>query len=193
MYKKTYTHVLLWIGILSTLGAFTAGADSLDWREPTPEVGQILKKATDGYEKDKTVTLAILDFVNIDGKQSILGRYFSELATHYFVRNSKLKILERSQINQVISELDLASTGYISDESAARLGGMLGADLVMFGTLTKVGRNISVTMKVTEIKTAAILSTGTTELKGTKYLQMYNEIVTDPSAVIQEIRKILEL
>jgi TolB-like protein len=133
-----------------------------------------LSKAAQGKGN---ITVAVLDFVNADGKQSALGRYFSEESVKYLVKKSKVKVVERAQINQIVSELEFHSTGYVSEESTVEIGGMLGADAIVVGTLTLMGRKIEVKMKVLDTRTAEILAIGSSELSGAKYIKMYNEIV----------------
>jgi TolB-like protein len=125
----------------------------------------------------KTVTLAILDFANVDGKQSVLGRYLVEQTSNYLFRNSEIKIVERGQIEKVIKELDFNMSGYVSDESAVQIGHMLGANAVAVGTITRVGSKISVNIKIVETESAALLSSGSTEIEGEEYLEMYNELI----------------
>ncbi|MDR3343216.1 MAG: CsgG/HfaB family protein [Treponema sp.] len=123
------------------------------------------------------ITIAVLDFKNISGEQSLLGRYLSEQAINHLATKTKLKVVERGQLDQVMRELDFYAEGYVSDESMIELGGMLGVDAVVLGTLAKVGRKISVSMRVVDARTAAILTIGSSELKGAEYLKMYSEIM----------------
>jgi TolB-like protein len=133
-------------------------------------------------QADKTITVAVLDFVNIDGKTSVLGRYFSEETVHYLFKNSKLRLVERAQITRVTKEIAFHASGLISDSSAASLGNMLGADVVILGTLAKKGLHIMVNMRAIDVSTAAIKSTGRTEISGSAYRRMYNEILDDRTA-----------
>jgi TolB-like protein len=128
-----------------------------------------------GNKKD--IRLAILNFINVDGKQSVLGRYLVEQTSNYLFQNSEIKIVERDQIDKVIKELDFNMSGYVSDESALTIGHMLGANAVTVGTLTKVGNKISVNLKIVETESASLLSSGSTEIEGTEYVEMYNEIL----------------
>ncbi|MDR1956840.1 MAG: hypothetical protein LBQ30_08310 [Treponema sp.] len=126
---------------------------------------------------DARTTVAVLDFVNVDGHQSVLGRYFAEQAAHYLVKKPHIRIVERTQINRVLGEMDFSASGYVSDASAIELGGMLGASALIMGTLTKIGRKIAVHMRTIDTRTGVVLNTGTVELSGGKYLQMYQELL----------------
>jgi TolB-like protein len=123
------------------------------------------------------MTVAVLDFLNVDGSQSVLGRYFAEQTGHYLAKRPQITLVERTQIDRLVGELDFSSSGYVSDVSAVELGSMLGASAVVLGTLIKVGRKVEVHMKTIDTRTGAVLSSGSTELAGGKYLTMYNELL----------------
>jgi TolB-like protein len=137
----------------------------------------ITNKIIDTFKGNKNATIAVFYFVNIDGKNSVLGRYLIEQISNCFFQNSELKIVERARIMKIINEQNFGVSGYVSDDSVARIGHLLGANAVSIGTLTKVGNRISVNIKIVESETGSILSSGSTEIEGTEYLEMYNELL----------------
>jgi TolB-like protein len=134
-------------------------------------------EVANAFQGNKNKMVAILDFTNIDGKKSILGRYLAEQTSNNLFRNSDLKFVERAQINKVIEEMKFGTSGFVSDESAVRIGHLLGADAVVLGTLTRIGRRISVSIKVVETESGKILSSGTTEIEGDEFIEMYNNLL----------------
>jgi TolB-like protein len=137
---------------------------------------QGLAASPSGTQEEK-MTVAVLDFLNVDGSQSVLGRYFAEQTGHYLAKRPKIILVERTQIDRLVEELDFSASGYVSDSSAIELGGMLGASAVVLGTLIRVGRKIEVHMKTIDTRTGAVLTSGSTELSGGKYLTMYNQLL----------------
>jgi TolB-like protein len=134
-------------------------------------------EVANAFQGSKNNMIAILDFTNIDGRKSVLGRYLAEQTSNNLFRNSDLRFVERAQINKVIDEMKFGTSGFVSDESAVRIGQLLGADAVVLGTLTRIGRRISVSLKVVETKSGRILSSGTTEIEGEEFIEMYNDIL----------------
>jgi TolB-like protein len=128
--------------------------------------------------QDKPMTVAVLDFVNINGEVSVLGRYFAEASINHLVKNPRFRVVERFQIEQIMAEQDFSSSDYVSEETASRLGRMLGAEAVVMGTLTKTGLHINVNMKFVDTNTGAILSTGKSRLSGSNYRKMYSQILS---------------
>lgn len=51
---------------------------------------------------------------------------------------AKLEIIERSRLDAVLGEQDLAESGLVGDEDAARLGGLLGVQYILVGTTERV-------------------------------------------------------
>jgi TolB-like protein len=137
----------------------------------------ITNQITNAFQGNKNITLAIFDFINVNGKQSILGRYIVEQTSNFLFQNSDIRIVERNQIDKIIKELNFNMSGYVGDESAVQIGHMVGANAVALGTLTKVGNKISVNIKIVETESSALLSSGSTEIEGAEYLEMYNEML----------------
>jgi TolB-like protein len=127
------------------------------------------------FRGERNATVAIFDFVNINGRTSVLGRYLVEQISNYFFQNSDLNLVERAQIERVMREQEFGMSGNVSEETAARIGYMLGANAVTIGTLTRVGNRISVNIRIVNAETAAVISSGSTEIDGAEYIEMYNE------------------
>ncbi|MHB9291478.1 hypothetical protein Holit_00555 [Hollandina sp. SP2] len=136
-------------------------------------------KTSKSSTPEEKMTVAVLDFLNVDGSHSVLGRYFAEQTGHYLAKRPHVILVERTQINRLEEEFDFSASGYVSEDSAIALGGMLGASAVVLGTLIKVGRKIEVHMKTIDTRTGTVLTSGSTELSGGKYLTMYNQVL-DP-------------
>jgi TolB-like protein len=126
----------------------------------------------------KSLTVTVMDFVNTDGHLSQLGRYVADDTTAYLVKRPNLKVLERKQIDRILQEItEFDSGGMVREDQIVELGGMLGIDAVVTGTLTRSGLSILINMKIVDIHTGQILFTGRSELRGSQYLRMYNDLM----------------
>jgi TolB-like protein len=137
----------------------------------------VSQEVANAFQGSKHKIIAILDFANIDGRKSILGRYLAEQTSNNLFRNSDLRFVERAQINRVIEEMNFGTSGFVSDESAIRIGRLLGAEAVVLGTMTRIGRRISVSIKVVETESGRILSSGATEIEGEEFIELYNQLL----------------
>lgn len=128
-------------------------------------------------QERRYISAAVMGFVNADGKQSALGSYFSEVSRDYLSKTKGLQLVERSQINQLEYEWDLSASGLIAEDHVIALGNLLSADVLILGTMTRVGRRIAITIRAVDTKTGVVVSAGSSELTGAKYLRMYNDIL----------------
>ena len=140
-------------------------------------LGGITNQIVNTFRGSNSVTIALFDFVNVNGKNSVLGRYLVEQISNYFFQNSNFRIVERTQIDRVMREQNFGMSGFVDDESAARIGHLLGANAVTIGTLTRVGNRISVNIKIVDSESGSILSSGSTEIDGSEYIEMYNDLL----------------
>lgn len=88
--------------------------------------------------------LAVLDF-----EYSGTGNYYwwygntnaaegvSDLLTNKLVQNGRYTLIERSRIDAVLAEQNLAEAGRIDPSTAAQIGRVLGADAVVIGSITR--------------------------------------------------------
>jgi len=81
-------------------------------------------------------------FFYADGRISSDGNLVAERVTTELIKTKKLKVVERKEIQKVLGELRLQSAGAIGQASAKKLGSMLGAGLIVIGTLAELPGNL---------------------------------------------------
>lgn len=96
-----------------------------------PIVGALLKD----YRGDGK-TIAVAGFSYADGRASADGSIVAERITTELIKHGRLKVVERKEIEKVLGELKLQLSGQVDQESVKKLGRMLGADLLVLGTMT---------------------------------------------------------
>lgn len=82
----------------------------------------------------KTIAVAGLSYS--DGRDSADGDIVAERITTELVKNKRLKVIERKEIEKVFLELKFQQSGVISTDSVKEIGKMLGVDWIVVGTLT---------------------------------------------------------
>ena len=96
-------------------------------------------------------TLAILPF-NCDphlAKQRV-GFAISELLTHHFVSSAQFSVVERSNLNSVLEEQSLQLTGAIDSASAVKVGKLVGAELLVLGSVDRLGGKYQVNARIVD-------------------------------------------
>jgi curli biogenesis system outer membrane secretion channel CsgG len=64
-----------------------------------------------------------------------LGSGMAEMTTTALVESGKYKVLERQQIEDVLGEQDLGASGRVDPATAAKIGKVLGAQFLLYGTV----------------------------------------------------------
>lgn len=87
-----------------------------------------------------------------------------ELFTARLLRGGSFKLLERSQLDQVMKEQALGLSGAIDSATAAQVGKLAGARLAILGTVTRVGKAYQISSKLVDAQSAEIISASIVEV-----------------------------
>ena len=93
-------------------------------------------KSTYSNKYNKVQRLAVMPFVNEGGKRSHLGIYVSNALQEFIFDSSKFDLLERERIDSLLQEHEFNSSGLVSSLTTKKLGNLLGADIVLIGTIS---------------------------------------------------------
>jgi TolB-like protein len=107
-----------------------------------------------GYAAEKQ-TVGILDFESI-GSEEYLGRAVAEIIRTELVVTKKFRVVERAQIKKALSEQELQMSGAIDDESAVQIGKLLGADLIIVGSVVKIGTSYTINSRLIDVQTGEV-------------------------------------
>ena len=112
--------------------------------------------------------IAVLPFDYLDGRKSQAGGAIAEELANRFVEIGKLRVIERSQIQKVLGEVKLASTGIIDESTAKQLKG-LGVEAVVTGTLEdkKKGKVVSINVKCIKTDTLEVIAVARSDVDKT--------------------------
>jgi len=140
--------------------AFTAapaGAESME---------KISKKLSKGLKEGSR--LAVLEFPYTDGKSSQGPAVVQERLTTALAGNKKISLIERALLAKVMGELNLQASGAIDEDTAKKLGKLLGADAIVTGTLNdlKEGRT-EINARVVDAGSARILTAASATVEKT--------------------------
>jgi tetratricopeptide (TPR) repeat protein len=132
----------------------------------------------------KIQTIAIMEFDNFSiGKyQEQLGALSKGLADffeHDFRKISALKVVERDKIDFVLKELELQKSGQVDQATAAKIGKILGAQIMVFGSITQLDDNNSrMIVRAVKVETSEIIASVDKQGKP-EYSKMEKELVED--------------
>ena len=119
---------------------------------------------------NKKVT--VLDFTDLQGDSSELGKYIAEQLTVDFTMTKRdFSVLDRANLKRILAEHKLDASGLVNPENAKKLGMFSGVDAMIFGTTTPVGKNINVTVKVISTETAEVVGGAKTKFESDDTVQ----------------------
>ena len=116
--------------------------------------GKIAEKiATAGKKK-----IAVVDFTDLDGSVTELGRFLAEEFSTALAGTGKgFTVVDRIHLKTLLKEHKLSSTGLIDQNTIRRLGKIAGVDALITGSLTPLGESVRINVKVLDIETAAVI------------------------------------
>ncbi|MEM6734183.1 MAG: FlgO family outer membrane protein, partial [Myxococcota bacterium] len=155
-----------WIFFLGCTGCAAAPSASgpdpiLTSSEPLADVASELSHAIENYGSRTVV--AVASFSEPDGKPSGFGAWVAdELATRLGQRH---RVVERSRLASVLDELALGDLGV--GVPSAKVGGAIGAELIVVGTATALRDEIDINARLVRLDTAEVLATSDTRVPDT--------------------------
>ncbi|MCW5213048.1 hypothetical protein VU04_09080 [Desulfobulbus sp. TB] len=122
---------------------------------------EIKKMSTTMAEKiaaTKKAKIAVVDFTNLRGDVTELGRFVAEEFSVALVGAGKgFKVVDRTHLKSIIKENKLSATGLIDPATARKLGKIAGVDALITGTLTSFGDSVRIAVKILDASTAEVV------------------------------------
>jgi len=152
--KKVLTLLLLVAGAAGAL-------------EPPPSVAvPVEPPATAGPEEE--LTLAVLPFVNTSGQTQLdyLEAALAKMLVTDLKQSQKLKVVTRDNLDDVLAELHLDRSALVDPANAQKIGKILGADMIVAGSLVSVPGALRLDAHVIDVATAEIVAAAKAEGAG---------------------------
>jgi TolB-like protein len=102
--------------------------------------------------------IAIKDFEVIMGRNKEVGKYVQEDITTALVNSGQFNVVERLKLQSVLDELKLTQLGLTDPEGAKQVGKLLGANVILTGTLAATGDEWNVNLRLINTESGLITS-----------------------------------
>ena len=133
-------------------------------QEMDKEISEMAAKLANLTHESAKKKLTVLDFTDLQGNSSELGKYIAEQLTVDLVMVKKnYSVLDRANLRKILAEHKLTATGLIDPENAKKLGQFSGVDALVLGTVTPKGSRINLTAKIITTDTAEIVGAAKAE------------------------------
>jgi len=129
-------------------------------------------------------TVAVMAFDNYSigeyrEKLGFLSKGLADFFQYDFAQISDLKVIERDKIDFILKEMELQKSGAVDKSTAARVGKILGAQLMVFGSITQIDKNKArMIVRVVRVETSEIIASGEREGKP-DFVTMEKELVAE--------------
>jgi len=102
--------------------------------------------------------LAVVGFTDLNGYKSALGDFISEELITNLVNTGKFDIVERRELNRVLSEHEMYSEGIFDQSTIAELEKLLGIEAVITGSITNLGPQVKINSRSISVETGKIFA-----------------------------------
>jgi TolB-like protein len=102
--------------------------------------------------------VAVYGFDVIGRPEDSYGRYATEKLTHEVVDLGRFLVIERSRLDEILTEQNFSLSGAVDSATAARIGKILSVDAVVAGTILVTEERIEFIARVIQSETGLILA-----------------------------------
>lgn len=108
--------------------------------------------------KDKII-IAVVDFRNTGGDEGLnyLEKTIPENIITRMAKSGETEIVERSRLQEALTEMELGFSGIVDEQSAVELGRAVGANAILLGSFASIGQKIRINARLIEVKSSRII------------------------------------
>ena len=123
-------------------------------REPAPaEAAAPAPAAAVSEASADSYTVAVLPFNMAKGDFEGMGDDVQVLMNAYMSATPELMMVERAEVDKALSEVELGKSGTVDPETAAKVGHLVGAQVLVTGRVFPVQRDILLVAKIIGVET----------------------------------------
>ncbi|MCK5527752.1 MAG: hypothetical protein KAJ05_11430 [Candidatus Latescibacteria bacterium] len=105
-----------------------------------------------GAETAFCTRVAVIDFESI-GDDPNIGRGVTEIVRTELIKTGNYEVVERALLNKIIEEQRFQLSDLVDPSRAVELGKLLGADLILTGSVVKIGTSYTINARFIDVKT----------------------------------------
>lgn len=113
--------------------------------------------------------LPIIAVTAFEGRKvdSIDARTISDALSDNLLQTKKVRVIERSQINQILQEQGFQNSGACDNQSCAvEIGKLLGANRIIIGSISKLGRTYAMFAKLVDVQSGEVIRSSQKNIEG---------------------------
>jgi curli biogenesis system outer membrane secretion channel CsgG len=136
------------------------------------EIRGISSNLSENIAKVGKKMIAVVDFTDLQGNVTELGRFLAEEFSVAFAGAGKgFEVVDRTHLKSILAEHKLSATGIMDPQTARKLGQIAGVDALVTGTITPFGDSIRVSVKILDTSTARVIGASSGDIAKTKAIE----------------------
>jgi TolB-like protein len=145
--------------------------------------GIFISPAAADFKKTK---IAVLDFQLQGMKQdsSDMGKIVAEWLITALVKEGRFDVIERRLLAKVIEEQKIGASGIVDESSASKLGKVLGAKIVITGSVMQFQNMMEVNARIIEVESSSIMAAES--VKSTNAAKLEDLVVQMADRIIKD-------
>lgn len=132
------------------------------------ELDNLTGQISHSFSENEKTDIAIIEFSDIDGKITNMGRYLAEELTTRLYMSGKFNVVERQLLNKIMQEQEMSLIGMIDENSAIRLGHLLGVKAIVSGSITDLGSYLKVNARLISTESGQVFSVASVQIPKNK-------------------------
>jgi len=159
----------LFICIMSAIFSISIPQSSLAYEK---EIKRLSSTISENIVKAGKKTIAVTDFVDLQGNVNELGRFIAEELSADLLDVAKgFEVIDRTHLKSILAEHKLSMSGLVDPNTVKKLGQITGAEAIVTGSVTPFGDSIRVSAKVIATDTARVIGAGKGDIAKTKAIE----------------------
>jgi len=154
--KKIYQALFAAIAAITLLACLSlTGCSTIGKVFAPDQLDKKIREASD-YLNERIPAGRKIAFISIQSDSSALSEYMIDEFITNAVNDNKHSVVDRQQLDAVRAELNFNMSGEVSDQSAQSVGQMLGAQTIITGKVSKIGKSYRFSIRALEVETVQV-------------------------------------
>lgn len=136
------------------------------------EIRSLSNAMADNIAKAGKKRIAVVDFTDLQGNITELGRFIAEeLSVAIAGAGKGFEVIDRTHLKTILQEHKLVISGLIDSATAKKLGQIAGVEALITGTITPFGDSIRLSAKILDTATARVIGASSENIARTKAIE----------------------
>jgi len=123
--------------------------------------------------------VAVISLTSEDVESNIINTMV-DFIINAFVNSGKVTVIDRKSIDIILKEQEMQMKDFIDSNKATQIGRLAGAEIVVTGSLSKIGETYYLNIKLIAVETAEIVGSSVVEVNDeSEFFEMCNKAVLE--------------